>query len=51
MLSWEDVIIIISLGVSLSKSELKLNIRPLLRLVCQRFFGEARGMEYECLSV
>ena len=28
------------LGIVLSKSELKLNIRPLLRLVCQRFFGE-----------
>ena len=21
-----------------------MNIKPLLRLVCQRFFGEARGM-------
>ena len=28
------------LGIVLSKSELKLNIRPLLRLVCQKFFGE-----------
>ena len=27
-------------GIQLSKSEMKLNIRPLLRLVCQRFFGE-----------
>ena len=28
------------LGIVLSKSEMKMNIRPLLRLVCQRFFGE-----------
>ena len=28
------------LGIVLSKSEMKLNIRPLLRLVCQKFFGE-----------
>ena len=27
-------------GISLSKSELQLNIRPLLRLVCQKFFGD-----------
>ena len=31
------------LGVSLNKTELKLNIRPLLRLVCARFFGEFTG--------
>ncbi|CAI8001672.1 116 kDa U5 small nuclear ribonucleoprotein component, partial [Geodia barretti] len=28
------------LGVNLSKTELQLNIRPLLRLVCQRFLGD-----------
>ena len=33
----------LSLGIYLSKSELKMNIRPLLRLVCLRFFGEATG--------
>ncbi|XP_003391662.2 PREDICTED: 116 kDa U5 small nuclear ribonucleoprotein component-like, partial [Amphimedon queenslandica] len=38
------------LGVFLSKSELKLNIRPLLRLVCQRFFGEARGFVDMCVK-
>lgn len=27
------------LGVALTKTELAMNIRPLLRLVCQRFFG------------
>ena len=27
-------------GVNLSKTELQLNIRPLLRLVCQRFLGD-----------
>ncbi len=31
------------LGVRLSASELRLNIRPLLRLVCARFFGEFTG--------
>ena len=28
------------LGIVLSKTEMKMNIRPLLRLVCQKFFGE-----------
>lgn len=32
------------LGIHLTKEELKLNIRPLLRLVCNRFFGEFTGM-------
>ena len=32
------------LGIHLSKRELQLNIRPLLRLVCQRFFGDATGI-------
>ena len=27
------------LGIFLTKTELSMNIRPLLRLVCQRFFG------------
>lgn len=31
------------LGVKLTKTELKMNIRPLLRLVCARFFGEFTG--------
>lgn len=31
------------LGIHLSKEELKLNIKPLLRLVCNRFFGEFTG--------
>ena len=31
------------LGIKLTKSELKLNIRPLLRLICARFFGEFSG--------
>ena len=31
------------LGIRLTKTELKLNIRPLLRLVCARFFGEFKG--------
>lgn len=32
------------LGIHLTKDELKLNIRPLLRLVSNRFFGEFTGM-------
>jgi U5 small nuclear ribonucleoprotein component len=31
------------LGIRLSASELKLNIRPLLKLVCARVFGEFTG--------
>jgi hypothetical protein len=31
------------LGIRLTKTELKYNIRPLLRLVCARFFGEFKG--------
>jgi U5 small nuclear ribonucleoprotein component len=31
------------LDIRLTKSELKLNIRPLLRLICARFFGEFTG--------
>lgn len=31
------------LGVKLTKTEMKLNIRPLLRLICARFFGEFTG--------
>lgn len=31
------------LGVKLTATELKLNIRPLLRLICARFFGEFTG--------
>jgi len=32
-----------TLGIHLNKSELRLNIRPLLRLICARFFGEFIG--------
>jgi U5 small nuclear ribonucleoprotein component len=31
------------LGIKLTKTELKLNIKPLIRLVCARFFGEFVG--------
>ena len=31
------------LGVHLTKEERHLNMRPLLRLICQRFFGEFTG--------
>ena len=31
------------LGIHLSKTELKMNIRPLLRVVCSRFFGDFTG--------
>jgi 116 kDa U5 small nuclear ribonucleoprotein component len=35
---------LVELGVKLTKSEMKLNIRPLLRLICARFFGEFNGL-------
>eukprot|EP00794_Sanderia_malayensis_P011954 gene11954-13191_t len=38
------------LGIHLSKTELKLNIRPLLRLVCGRFFGEFTGFTEMCVK-
>uniref|UniRef100_A0A3B3ZYG0 Tr-type G domain-containing protein n=1 Tax=Periophthalmus magnuspinnatus TaxID=409849 RepID=A0A3B3ZYG0_9GOBI len=38
------------LGIHLSKEELKLNIRPLLRLVCNRFFGEFTGLVDMCVQ-
>ena len=31
------------LGIKLTKTEAKLNIRPLLRLICSRFFGSFKG--------
>lgn len=31
------------LGIQLNKDEKKMNIRPLLRIVCARFFGEFTG--------
>ncbi|XP_015782697.1 116 kDa U5 small nuclear ribonucleoprotein component-like [Tetranychus urticae] len=31
------------LGIRLTKSEAKLNIRPLLRLICQRYYGNFNG--------
>ena len=31
------------LGIALTKEEKKLNIRPLLRLVCNKFFGDFTG--------
>ncbi|KAH9520165.1 U5 small nuclear ribonucleoprotein component [Bulinus truncatus] len=38
------------LGIHLSKEEQKLNIRPLLRLVCKRFFGEFTGFVDMCVD-
>lgn len=34
------------LGIVLTKSELAMNTRPLLRLICQRFFGVHSSMLY-----
>lgn len=31
------------LGIKLTKNEMKLNIRPLLRLVCNKFLGDFNG--------
>ena len=36
-------------GIHLRKEELKLNIRPLLRLICQRFFGGFNGFVDMCV--
>ncbi|XP_032831531.1 116 kDa U5 small nuclear ribonucleoprotein component [Petromyzon marinus] len=38
------------LGVHLTKEELKMNIRPLLRLVCKRFFGDMTGLVDMCVE-
>lgn len=38
------------LGIHLTKEELKLNIRPLLRLVCKKFFGEFTGNRVHPMS-
>ncbi|XP_025094078.1 116 kDa U5 small nuclear ribonucleoprotein component-like [Pomacea canaliculata] len=38
------------LGVHLTKEEQKLNIRPLLRLVCRRFFGDFTGFVDMCVE-
>ena len=37
------------LGVYVSKEEMKLNIRPLLRLVCSRFMGHFSGFVSMCV--
>jgi len=38
------------LGVYVSKEEMKLNIRPLLRLVCSRFMGHFSGFVSMCVQ-
>lgn len=39
------------LGIHLTKEELKLNIRPLLRLVCKKFFGEFTGKKLVIITI
>lgn len=39
------------LGIKLSKEEMKINIRPLLRLVCEKFLGDFSGMYFCCGSI
>ena len=34
-----------------TKEELKLNIRPLLRLVCKKFFGEFTGKKLVVITI
>ncbi|XP_078572893.1 116 kDa U5 small nuclear ribonucleoprotein component-like [Branchiostoma floridae x Branchiostoma japonicum] len=36
------------LGVHLTKEEMKMNIRPLLKLICRRFFGDFTGFVDMC---
>lgn len=38
------------LGIRMTKGEMKLNIRPLLRLICTRFFGPFSGFIQMCVS-
>lgn len=38
------------MGIKLTKKELKLNIRPLLRLVCNRFIGDFSGFVNMCVE-
>jgi 116 kDa U5 small nuclear ribonucleoprotein component len=38
------------LGIKLTKEESKLNIRPLLRLICGRFFGDFSGFVSMCIQ-
>uniref|UniRef100_T1IT65 116 kDa U5 small nuclear ribonucleoprotein component n=1 Tax=Strigamia maritima TaxID=126957 RepID=T1IT65_STRMM len=38
------------LGVHLSKEEMKMNIRPLLRLICSRFLGDFNGFVDMCVQ-
>ncbi|XP_060572589.1 116 kDa U5 small nuclear ribonucleoprotein component-like [Ruditapes philippinarum] len=38
------------LGISLTSEEKKLNIRPLMRIVCRRFFGDFTGFVDMCVD-
>lgn len=38
------------LGIRLTKTESKMNIRPLLRLICSRFFGDFNGFVEMCVQ-
>ncbi|GLG92783.1 Elongation factor 2 [Gryllus bimaculatus] len=38
------------LGVRLTKEEMKINIRPLLRLICSRFLGDFSGFTEMCVQ-
>ncbi|XP_020895189.1 116 kDa U5 small nuclear ribonucleoprotein component [Exaiptasia diaphana] len=38
------------LGIRVTKKEMQSNIRPLLKLVCQRFFGDFTGFVDVCVS-
>ncbi|KAJ8313489.1 hypothetical protein KUTeg_008050 [Tegillarca granosa] len=38
------------LGISLTKEERKMNIRPLMRIICRRFFGDFTGFVDMCVD-
>nr|CAH8870236.1 unnamed protein product [Trichobilharzia regenti] len=38
------------LGIYLTKSEMKMNVRPLLRLIFKRFFGDFSGFVHMCVE-
>lgn len=42
--------VIDELGIRLSKDEMKMNLRPLLRLICSRFFGNFDGFVDMCVT-
>jgi U5 small nuclear ribonucleoprotein component len=45
-----DFTVLDELGIRLTSEEMKMNIRPLLRLVCTRFLGDMCGLVDMCVT-